>query len=133
IKQWYSLVDSVTGQPKRRGKAQPVVKYRQIKSPASTATAPPPTPDDALPVALDDEPGEEWFSEEALAQSREDRLAGCDAPYTHNRLEFVDLQAPVLLDILSDEPVELDVENGATRVLDPDEVIRKTSDVDWDD
>ncbi|KAG8685850.1 hypothetical protein FRC11_009943, partial [Ceratobasidium sp. 423] len=132
IGDWWN-VDSVTSQPKRCRKAQPVIKYHQIKSPASTATVPPPTPDNALPVALDDKPGEEWLSEEALAQSHEDHLAGCNALYTHNHLEFVNLQVPVLLDILSDEPIELDVENWATCMLDPDEVIRKTSDINWDD
>ncbi|CAE6426813.1 unnamed protein product [Rhizoctonia solani] len=133
ITQWYSLLDSVTGRPKQHKKAKPVAKFRIIKSISACTTQPPPTPNEALPVALNDEGGAEWLSEEAHAQSRADRLAGCDAPYAHNHLEFVD-QSPALLDILSDDPVESDVDGGAINLLDQDdEPVRKTSDVNWDD
>jgi hypothetical protein len=88
-----------------------------------------PGPDNSLAVALNDKAGDEWLSDRALAQSRAEHLAGWDALHSHNHLEFVDLHAPLLLDILSDNPVEMD-----TLTLDQDnESICRASDVNWDD
>lgn len=106
-----------------------MVKFRQLVSdkglPAEAASG-----DNALAVALDDEEGDEWLSPKARATARE-----TEEPETgrHNHLDFVDLTAAALADVLSDVPQLVGSNQNANVMLNrTQEVVRKTADVDWD-
>ncbi|KAG9092894.1 hypothetical protein FS749_015353, partial [Ceratobasidium sp. UAMH 11750] len=87
--------------------------------------------DGAVPVALNDEAGDDWPTPEAQA-SEHDKYEPPSNTYDH--LEFVDLKSAALADFLSDTPppAESDENHGTSPGHAGEQVVRKVAEVNWD-
>ncbi|KAG8795011.1 hypothetical protein FRC12_019094 [Ceratobasidium sp. 428] len=129
VKQWYNMVDEVTGKLKAPKKTRPVVKFRQLAANKSITSSTLPN-GGALSVALNDEAGDGLLGPQARVESND-----LHAPVRPQRdhLSIVDVGAAVLLDILSPTPrdVRLDAPSGASAPAHENETV-SASNVDWD-
>lgn len=83
-----------------------------------------------LPVSLNDEGGDDWLSEPARIAARDVEKPEIGA---HNHLDFLDLAALSLTDVLADTPPITG--STSTRANPPSiahEAVRRAVDVDWD-
>ncbi|QRV81467.1 hypothetical protein RhiJN_09482 [Ceratobasidium sp. AG-Ba] len=87
----------------------------------------------AIPVALNDEQGDDWL--EPGVRSIDNDVSETESPsQSYDHLEFIDLKFTALIDFISDTaqtPGKATVQGG-DKDLDNEQVVRKVADVDWD-